>query len=47
VAARIGAEATPAGALVVAIRSVAGSIPSFADATWITARIRQDPRDLA
>jgi hypothetical protein len=44
-AARIGAQTTTGGVVVVANSSAIGSSSALPDAAWITARIHQDPRD--
>jgi len=45
--ARIGAQTTTGGVVVVANRTTIGSSSALPDAAWITARIHQGPRDTA
>src|SRR6185312_17348923 len=46
-AARIGAQTTTGGVVVVAHSSAMGFSSAWPAAAWITARIHQDPRDTA
>jgi len=45
--ARIGAQTTPGGVVVVANSSAIGFSSALPDADWITARIHRDLRDAA